>query len=105
MTGPAGLARRLGTADATLIGLGSMLGAGIFAAFAEFERSMIRSRVQSGIDRAKASGKRLGRPTTDARVAAAVRASLAEGTSIRKAAEKHGVGISTVQRIKSAAAP
>ena len=29
-----GLARRLGTADAVLIGLGSMLGAGVFAAFA-----------------------------------------------------------------------
>ncbi|HYO36732.1 MAG TPA: APC family permease [Geodermatophilus sp.] len=32
-TGP-GLARRLGTADAVVIGLGSMLGAGVFAAFA-----------------------------------------------------------------------
>jgi APA family basic amino acid/polyamine antiporter len=31
-TGP-GLARRLGTADAVVIGLGSMLGAGVFAAF------------------------------------------------------------------------
>lgn len=35
-SGPSGspaLARRLGTADATLIGLGSMVGAGVFAAF------------------------------------------------------------------------
>src|SRR5690554_3360948 len=32
-SGP-GLARRLGTADAVLIGLGSMMGAGVFAAFA-----------------------------------------------------------------------
>ena len=29
-----GLARRLGTGDAVMIGLGSMVGAGIFAAFA-----------------------------------------------------------------------
>lgn len=34
-----GLARRLGTADAVLIGLGSMLGAGVFAAFAPAARA------------------------------------------------------------------
>jgi APA family basic amino acid/polyamine antiporter len=34
MTGPPALARRLGLADAVLLGLGSMLGAGVFAAFA-----------------------------------------------------------------------
>jgi APA family basic amino acid/polyamine antiporter len=34
MSGPAPLARRLGTGDAVVIGLGSMLGAGVFAAFA-----------------------------------------------------------------------
>lgn len=34
MTTPAPLARRLGTVDAVMIGLGSMIGAGVFAAFA-----------------------------------------------------------------------
>jgi basic amino acid/polyamine antiporter, APA family len=34
MSGPAPLARRLGTGDAVVIGLGSMMGAGVFAAFA-----------------------------------------------------------------------
>ncbi|OOB89368.1 APC family permease [Rathayibacter sp. VKM Ac-2630] len=34
MTPPASLARRLGTGDAVAIGLGSMIGAGVFAAFA-----------------------------------------------------------------------
>ncbi|MGH2384895.1 MAG: APC family permease, partial [Candidatus Limnocylindria bacterium] len=34
MTAPAMLARRLGTFDAVVIGLGSMIGAGVFAAFA-----------------------------------------------------------------------
>ena len=38
MTWP-GLARRLGTADAVVIGLGSMLGAGVFAAFAPAARA------------------------------------------------------------------
>lgn len=75
----------------------------MLGAFAEFERSMIRSRVQGGIDRAKAAGKRLGRPAKDAKIADAIRASLDAGMSIRKAAVHHKVGISTVQRIKAAA--
>ena len=71
--------------------------------FAEFERGMIRERVQAGVDRAKASGKSLGRPRIDAKLADAIRASLASGASIRKAAELHRVGVSTVQRAKKAA--
>ena len=39
MTGTAPLARRLGTADAVVIGLGSMIGAGVFAAFAPAARA------------------------------------------------------------------
>jgi APA family basic amino acid/polyamine antiporter len=34
VTATAALARRLGTADAVVIGLGSMIGAGVFSAFA-----------------------------------------------------------------------
>jgi APA family basic amino acid/polyamine antiporter len=34
MSAPAALARRLGLVDAIAIGLGSMIGAGVFAAFA-----------------------------------------------------------------------
>ena len=33
--------------------------------FAEFERAMIRERVKSGLERAKAQGKTLGRPPID----------------------------------------
>ena len=33
--------------------------------FAEFERAMIRERVKSGLERAKAQGKTLGRPSID----------------------------------------
>ncbi len=65
-----------------------------------FERGKIRERVQAGIDRARAAGKRLGRPTTDPKVVDQIRASLDAGVSIRKTAEKHGVGVSTVQAIK-----
>ena len=37
----------------------------IRAAFGEFERSMIRERVNAGLARAKAEGKTLGRPKND----------------------------------------
>src|SRR6266511_4268863 len=36
---PTRLARRLGTADAVVVGLGAMLGAGVFAAFAPAARA------------------------------------------------------------------
>jgi DNA invertase Pin-like site-specific DNA recombinase len=37
---------------------------GMLAVFAEFERDLIRERVIAGLRRAKALGKRLGRPRT-----------------------------------------
>jgi DNA invertase Pin-like site-specific DNA recombinase len=36
---------------------------GTLGVFADFERSMISERVKSGLERAKASGKKLGRPS------------------------------------------
>jgi DNA invertase Pin-like site-specific DNA recombinase len=67
--------------------------------FAELERELIRERVLAGMARAKSQGKHLGRPRVDADVEAAVRATLASGTGIIKAAKLHGVGVGTVQRI------
>src|SRR5918911_2833047 len=58
----------------------------ITGAFAEFERSIIRQRVNAGLARARAQGKRLGRPTLPADKEAAVRAALAAGTGIVKTA-------------------
>jgi DNA invertase Pin-like site-specific DNA recombinase len=74
----------------------------ITGAFAEFERSMIRQRVNAGLARARAQGKRLGRPTLPADKEATVRELLASGTGIGKTARLVGVGISAVQRIKAA---
>ena len=68
--------------------------------FAEFEAAMIRERTRAGLVRARAQGKRLGRPPITRTVSVAVLRSLAAGVSIRKAAKLHRVGISTVQRIK-----
>jgi len=71
--------------------------------FAEFERAMIRERVRAGLDRARAQGKTLGRPRTDAKTEAAIRKALKRGDSgIRKIAAKLNVGVGTVQRVKAA---
>jgi DNA invertase Pin-like site-specific DNA recombinase len=75
--------------------------AGIFAAF---ERAMVRMRAQTGIERARAAGKRIGRPKIDSARAGAIRATLTDGLSIRKTAKLHGVGVSTVQRLKAMSA-
>lgn len=68
--------------------------------FAEFERSMIRERVKSGMARAKAQGKRLGKPAVPQAKVEAVRAELARGTGVVKTGRLCGVGTYTVQRIK-----
>jgi len=70
--------------------------------FAEFERSMIRERVNAGLARARAQGKTLGRPKTDAMTETAIRATLATGAGVLKTAKVHGVGVSVVQRLKAA---
>lgn len=69
--------------------------------FAEFERAMIRERVNAGLKRAVAQGKTLGRPKVDAQTERAIRKALAAGDGILKVAAKLGVGSSTVQRVRS----
>jgi DNA invertase Pin-like site-specific DNA recombinase len=70
--------------------------------FAEFERAMIRERVNAGLARAVANGAKLGRPKIEAATEAAIRGALqAGGTGIRKIATRFNVGTGTVQRIKS----
>jgi DNA invertase Pin-like site-specific DNA recombinase len=74
----------------------------VTGAFAEFERSMIRSRVNAGLARARAQGKRLGRPPISPAKERAIRSALAEGgKGMLKIAAEHGVGSGTVQRIKA----
>ena len=72
--------------------------------FAEFERAMIVERVHAGLRRAKAQGKRLGRPRVAAEVEQRIRRELASGKGIRAVARKLGVGVGTVQRVKGEAA-
>lgn len=67
--------------------------------FAEFERCMIRERVNAGLARAKAKGKKLGRRPVRASVEARIRELRAEGMGILKIGRTVGVGTSVVQRI------
>ena len=70
--------------------------------FAEFERSIIRERVTAGLKRAKANGKKLGRPTVGADVEKKIRLALSRGDKgIRKIARELGVGVSVVQRVQA----
>jgi DNA invertase Pin-like site-specific DNA recombinase len=67
--------------------------------FAEFERAMIQERVKAGLMRARAQGKRLGRPSVAASVVSKVRARRRKGQGILSIARELGVGTGTVQRI------
>jgi len=75
----------------------------ITGAFAEFERSMIRTRVYAGLARARAQGKILGRPKVDEKTEAAIRHALKKGTGIKKTAKLLGCGIATVYRVRNEA--
>jgi DNA invertase Pin-like site-specific DNA recombinase len=65
----------------------------LLGAIAEFERARIVERVRAGLARAKAQGKRLGRPRA-VRPAVPVPA----GLTVRRAAEQWGVSKSTAAR-------
>jgi DNA invertase Pin-like site-specific DNA recombinase len=71
----------------------------ILAALAEFERSRLRERTISGLRRAKAQGKRLGRRTVTITTADLGRVS---GLSVRAAAKALGVSVNTYQRERRA---
>lgn len=72
--------------------------------FAEFERSMIQSRIMAGLARAKVNprlgAKASGRPRVGAAVEALVAERLARGEGIVKVAKALSVGVSTVSRVK-----
>ena len=70
--------------------------------FAEFERSMIQSRVNAGLARARAAGVKLGRPKVSRDVEKAIRKRLEAGEGMLKVAKAEGCGVSTVQRVKAA---
>ena len=73
---------------------------GMLGVFAEFERSMIQERVRAGLARARAKGKRLGRPPalTKGQVER-LRTDRKTGMSLRALARKYGTTAPTVRRV------
>ena len=73
--------------------------------FAEFERAIIQERIHAGLARAREKGTRSGKPIGRARIdatkEAAIRAALASGKGILRAAREFKTGTSVVQRIKA----
>jgi putative DNA-invertase from lambdoid prophage Rac len=71
----------------------------VIAAVAEFERDLLIERTQSGLDRARAAGKALGRPSVlTMEQQAAIRASRAQGVSLGTLAAEYGVSRAAIQR-------
>ena len=66
--------------------------------FAEFERSMIQERVRAGLRRARAEGKRRGRPPVSVDAERRIRALRAKGMGMLAIARTVGCGTGTVQR-------
>ena len=71
--------------------------------FAEFERAMIQDRIHAGLARARAEGKRLGRPRVEGEVVDRAHAALSEGASLRGAMQASGASMAVVRRIKATA--
>ena len=69
----------------------------VLGAVAEFERDLLIERTQQGLIRAKAEGKKLGRPRATSTTAAVQRLKAKDVTQAQAAAEL-GVGIATIKR-------
>lgn len=73
---------------------------GMLAVFGEFEREMIVARVNAGLARARAQGKRLGRPGGSPAKLEKAREALRAGGGILKVARQLGLGTGTVHKLK-----
>lgn len=74
---------------------------GVIAAVAEFERDLLIERTQSGLKRAKAEGKVLGRrPALKADQQETIRQRRSAGVSLGVLAKEYGVSRSAIQRVE-----
>jgi len=77
---------------------------GIFSALGEYEREIIRDRINAGLARARSEGKRLGRPTNvNPSVVTSVKLLREKGHSIHNIAKSLRIGVGTTQKILKAA--
>lgn len=77
---------------------------GMAGVFAEFERSMLIERTRAGLDRARAKGKRLGRPAAPSCVSDRVQELRKAGHGMDRIARELRIGKSVAQRICQAMA-
>lgn len=83
---------------------GGRLSFAIFSAVASFEREIIKERVCAGLARARAEGKKLGRPSNvNSNTSVAVKLLREKGHSIHSIAKQLRIGVGTTQRILAAA--
>jgi len=76
----------------------------VIAAVAEFERDLLIERTQSGINRAKAAGKRFGRPSSlNSEQRVKVLTALDLGRSIAELAREFKTSRQTIMRIRESA--
>lgn len=71
----------------------------IIASFAEFEHQMIVDRVKAGLEKAKAQGKRLGRPPIDSSTQHRILSLKQQGFSLRSIAKKEKLSPAGVLKI------
>jgi putative DNA-invertase from lambdoid prophage Rac len=77
---------------------------GVLGAVAEFERDLLIERTQSGLKRAKAEGKSLGRPTALSEAQqTTIREHRANGVSLGALAKEYGVSRAAIQRVEKRA--
>jgi DNA invertase Pin-like site-specific DNA recombinase len=67
--------------------------------FAEFERGIIKERVNAGLARAQEKGVKLGRPRIDSKIEKRIRQLRRQGLGILKIGRELDIGTSVVQRV------
>lgn len=93
------IVHQLGTTDLTSAA-GKLL-LSMLAAVAEMERDLLIERTQAGLSRAKAEGKKLGRPSKIAPEARrAIVDKMSSGTSISALAREYGVSRATIAALR-----
>ncbi|PZX12983.1 putative DNA-invertase from lambdoid prophage Rac [Palleronia aestuarii] len=93
--------RSLDLGEADLTSAAGRMTTNILNVVAQFERELPIERARAGIDRARAQGKRLGRPPAlDPERRAEIAAGLRKGEAISDLARRFGTSRMTVQRIR-----
>ena len=70
----------------------------MLAVFAEFERDILRERVQAGMAQARKNGKAIGRPATARAKADKIQELFSQGLSKQQIAERLHIGRASVFR-------